>query len=653
MQLEEYLEVLGSKVPKSSVDKTRVLVEDFVSNTLEEYDFNSHVRQLLLGHVQSGKTSQMMAILAATNDFDTDAFKIFLVVTTDNVSLQSQTFKRFFTDLSDFTVLDERDQDKFRLNFTDRVKPKACIIVLKKNGSVLKSWADEFASVQSKIQGNPVFILDDEADASSLDTRINDDSVESSTINDSLRRILSYFSASIYLQVTATPQAILLQCSSNDSALRPSRAYSFAPGEGYLGGDFFYSSPPAYTHKTVGDEEGDQIHETQRPTSSYLESIVTFIIVSAYQELLSIGPRRASTNHVCNFLVHPGLETNRHDSFKNAAEHGYKNIVENISKYYPLFETVWRDLQQHKPEILPLDRIIKFVESDEYNVSFRKLNMSTPEGDRDYSTGNNIIIGGNSLGRGVTFPALQVVYYTRHAKTAQVDTIWQHCRMFGYDRDRDLMRVFMPIAMYRRFSEVNESTEALFECIRQNPGLKDIVFATPVGTRATRNAVVDRDATRMFPGGRDIFPRNPVESDPEKIDIYLKKLGLNDGENLCDIDDIVELLNSFEDSGENYFSIFDYASTLASWAAHSKSGTRMAVNIRRDRNVAKGTGSLLSPTDRALSQSVEDMPVLTLYRLTGKSRSLNPENQWTKATPFWVPNIRMPKGRAYYLTPVK
>lgn len=61
------------------------------------------------------------------------------------------------------------------------------------------------------------------------------------------------------------------------------------------------------------------------------------------------------------------------------------------------------------------------------------MNGKTDIDSEQYETGCNFVIGGNTLGRGVTFPGLQTIYYTRTSKNPQADTMWQHSRMFGYD----------------------------------------------------------------------------------------------------------------------------------------------------------------------------------------------------------------------------
>jgi hypothetical protein len=89
----------------------------------------------------------------------------------------------------------------------------------------------------------------------------------------------------------------------------------------------------------------------------------------------------------------------------------------------------------------------------EQKINIIVLNSTSPM-DADYNRGFNIIAGGNSLGRGITLPKLQTVYYCRKSKTPQADTFWQHSCMFGYDRDAGLMRIYIPPTLHRLFTEL-------------------------------------------------------------------------------------------------------------------------------------------------------------------------------------------------------
>ena len=62
--------------------------------------------------------------------------------------------------------------------------------------------------------------------------------------------------------------------------------------------------------------------------------------------------------------------------------------------------------------------------------------------------------------------------------------------------------------------------------------------------------------------------------------------------------------------------------------------------VRRNRDVAKGTGALLSPNDWSLGASVTDKVVLTMYKMTGTKG-------WG-GRQLWVPNIKLPNDVVYY-----
>lgn len=228
----QYLKTYLNKI----IERGNVKLAESVSKTAEEvgeqhireFSFTSHEIGLLFGNVQSGKTGQMFGIMCKAADL---GFPAFVLLTTDNVVLQQQTLDRVKADLDGFCICGENDA---RL-FMDNSLLKPVIIVLKKNARILKLWANIFAST-GFMKGNPLFIVDDEADAASLNTLVN--RKKQSSINRYLDAIKNGASSSLYLQVTGTPQAILLQTIA--SGWHPLFTYYFKPGDGYLGGDFFF-----------------------------------------------------------------------------------------------------------------------------------------------------------------------------------------------------------------------------------------------------------------------------------------------------------------------------------------------------------------------------------------------------------------------------
>jgi late competence protein required for DNA uptake (superfamily II DNA/RNA helicase) len=112
-----------------------------------------------------------------------------------------------------------------------------------------------------------------------------------------------------------------------------------------------------------------------------------------------------------------------------------QGIVDSEDELKDSLATEWKNLYTTKPEIQPLDKIYDCIKDMLFHSEIKIYILNSKSNATiDVETGYNIVVGGNILGRGVTFPNLQTVFYSRTAKTPQADTYWQHCRMFGYDR---------------------------------------------------------------------------------------------------------------------------------------------------------------------------------------------------------------------------
>ena len=228
--LKNYLKTITDRGNPQLAESIAKTAEDVGNKHIKNFSFSSHEIGLLFGNVQSGKTGQMFGIMCKAADL---GFPAFVLLTTDNVVLQEQTLERVRADLQGFCICGENDSGLFIQN--SLMEP--VIIVLKKNYRVLRLWANVFAST-GFMKGNPLFIIDDEADAASPNTLVNQG--RQSTINRYLDSIKNGASSSIYLQVTGTPQALLLQ--SMATGWHPYFTYYFEPGKAYLGGDFLKAS---------------------------------------------------------------------------------------------------------------------------------------------------------------------------------------------------------------------------------------------------------------------------------------------------------------------------------------------------------------------------------------------------------------------------
>lgn len=616
--LNQYVETIKQSGNNDLADSILITARTISSRYIETFDFMHHVTSLLVGNIQSGKTAQMFGVMCAAADC---GFGNFILLTTDSILLQRQTLERVHKDLLGFCICDETDDDRFYQN-EGRLP---VIIVLKKNVRVLKSWKSILAKANF-VKGNPIFIVDDEADAASLNTKINIRAI--SSINKTLREIINTTNCSIYLQVTGTPQANLLQ--SAIDGWKPYFIHYFEPGRRYIGGNYFFCGTNPYTVLTTENEAEDVIEDDENPENCLFKALIIHIITSA--QIFSCG------GTVCNFLIHPSSKISQHEIF--AEKIGcYMNDVSSMinKKDFSIFDDAYDNLKLTKPDLLPKETLYSKAE-ELLSMERRSIivinSNSNLEASQDFKTGMNIIVGGNSLGRGLTFPQLQTIYYCRVSKNPQADTMWQHARMFGYDRDLSLMRIFMPPHLYKLFCEINATNNSIINQIKSQTNKIQIHY--PKGLNPTRKNVLNKKKISTFAGGVNYFPYYPQE-DIDELDKLLEKFTSAD---------IYSVALQFI-----YQILIRIRSDMSDWngkaycnfiKAMSQSNPREQgiLIVRRNRNIAKGTGTLLSPTDRIIGDKIKDKVVLTMYKLTG-------QKGWD-GKEIWIPNIKFPDDIVFY-----
>lgn len=607
--LETYLQTIIERGNKQLAESIQRTVEGIAPKYLEEFSFCEHEVGLLFGNVQSGKTGQMFGIISAAADI---GFPVFLILTTDNVVLQKQTLERVREDLKGFCICDEYDSELF----TDNCLMKPAIVVLKKNVNTLKQWSNILAAT-GFMKGNPLFVVDDEADAASLNTLINKN--KKSSINRYLDEIKNRSSCSIYLQVTGTPQALLLQ--SMSSGWHPYFTYYFRPGNGYLGGDFFF--PQAGKPKSV-----TFIDEMENPLR---EVLLHHLMVSALK--LIDGQK------VCNCLIHPSVRKAVHSRYKEEIVDKLTVCTQNIEtpEFFDKLHGVYNDLNPVKGNKQSFEDCYNLIKRMllQKEIKVLLMNGDSNISSEEYVTGSNIIIGGNTLGRGVTFSGLQTIYYTRTAKKPQADTMWQHSRMFGYDRDPGMMQVFIDEKLYKLFADINATNNSIISQVER--GIKDVKIYYPAGLNPTRKNVLDNDKVAVITGGTNYYPLNP---DNDTIDKISQRLEAFDEKTSCyqvSLRLVKEILMHVISDYD--FKVGSFVAILNTFLAESPSGQGILI-VRRNRNVAKGTGALLSPNDWQLGASITDKVVLTMYQMTG-------DKGWG-GRKIWVPNIKLPNNMIYY-----
>lgn len=605
--LKTYLKKISDRGNVKLAESIEKTAEDVGGRYIKTFSFSSHEIGLLFGNVQSGKTGQMFGIMCKAADL---GFPAFVLLTTDNVVLQQQTLNRVKEDLDGFCICGETDAALFTEN--SLIQP--AVIVLKKNVRVLKLWANILNST-GFMRGNPLFVIDDEADAASLNTLVNRD--RQSSVNKYLDIIKNGASSSLYLQVTGTPQAIFLQTTA--SGWHPYFTYYFQPGDAYLGGDFFFPAAGKPSCISYLDMMKEPAHEV----------VLRHIAVSA--QILASG------GNVSNCLFHPSVRVAAHKKFEEEIRKELAWCSDHLNEE---FRT---ELEKHFADLAPSKS-----EKQEFSTVYEKAKMLLAGGIKvlimngkndiesaEYESGCSFVVGGNTLGRGVTFPGLQTIYYTRTSKKPQADTMWQHSRMFGYDRDPGMMMVYIDENLYKLFSDINATNNSIISQVER--GIDNVKIYYPEGINPTRKNVLDNDHVEVISGGTNYYPSYPDNDSIEALSKMLETFSDSEPYYQVSLRLVKEVLSHIIPGSD--FKLRAFQSVLDAVLAEHPAGQGILI-VRRNRNVAQGTGALLSPNDWKLGGSFTDKVVLTMYQVTGTKG-------WG-GKQMWVPNIKLPDNIMFY-----
>ena len=280
-----------------------------------------------------------------------------------------------------------------------------------------------------------------------------------------------------------------------------------------------------------------------------------------------------------------------------------------------------------------MDKVTELLTNNEFKVLI--MNGKTDVESSEYASGCNFVIGGNTLGRGVTFPGLQTIYYTRTAKKPQADTMWQHSRMFGYDRDPGMMMVYIDERLYKLFADINATNNAIISQVEQ--GFDDVKIYYPEGLNPTRKNVLDTDHVTAISGGTNYYPFNPDNNTIDEITNLLAPFNDDEPYYQVSLRVMKEVLSHVVTDHD--FKLPSFLSIIDTMLSENPTMQGILI-VRRNRDVAQGTGALLSPNDWQLGASFPRKVVLTMYQVTG--------NKGWGGKQLWIPNIKLPDGAVYY-----
>ncbi len=437
-------------------------------------------RGLVVGHVQSGKTANMTAVMAKALDAGYNTV-IVLAGLTNKLRFQTQT--RLYTDL----VRRLRALDRWQVLTSNSIDgdfrapaeggflshhDKAQLAVVKKNVSPLgqlKIAVEE--TVPLALSRLRILVIDDECDQASVNSAQGE--LEMTAINQRIRDLLSNLPAVSYIGYTATPFAnVLINPYGADEQdlddLYPRDFITALPRPAtYFGAEQLFGREPSSADDEQPEEEGlDMIRDippedqnqlqpsSRRAVDGFHPAMVDSLEVAISYFLCCCAVRRArgdEQEHM-TMLVHTSVYVIMHERLA-ALINGWKDknrstLLDATSELSRRIEDFWSSEQQ-----------VAFREITEARtVDFNEVRLRLPEvldaievavengssEDRiDYSDQPRtyIVVGGSILARGLTLEGLMVSYFLR--SSSQYDTLLQMGRWFGYRHGyEDLPRIW-------------------------------------------------------------------------------------------------------------------------------------------------------------------------------------------------------------------
>lgn len=448
------------------------------------------VQGLVIGFVQSGKTSSYTAVAAKAADA---GYRLIIVLAGLHNALRQQTQVRLERDLVEPVVNNGQTPEWMWQPLTDShgdftappggnsasylgAQNHRLLLVVKKNPKRLESLLEWLRSCPEQVrEGCPTLVLDDEADQASVNSaRMNRIATR---INRQLRELVRTMPTVSYVGYTATPYANVLIDPSADDLYPRDFIYSLPRPDGYQGPEVLFGRE-SVADDDVPDDGYDMIREVPEEEAAQIvysgprDGRGAFIpqVTPAFEDalrwfLIATAVRRArGQDGHSSMLVHTAPFVAEHFAMQRRLEQWARELRSGAGP-----DAAWRDLWEresaahtpttHAPEVdwanvaehLPaaIDAVRVVVDN---GASDDRLDYTAEE------AAVVIAVGGATLSRGLTLEGLVSSFFLRGART--YDALMQMGRWFGYRPGyEDLPRMWMEgstIDAFRFISTVEE-----------------------------------------------------------------------------------------------------------------------------------------------------------------------------------------------------
>ena len=492
---------------------------------------------LALGYVQSGKTTSITALIAAAHD---SGYKIIIGLVAVNDILLEQNSDRILQRLGIlkdgrkvwYTSVQNAEfasEDQLIRNL--EVRERTILIMVLKNTPQINKISKFLEQID--LSKYKALVVDDEVDQVGLNNKI-----KKGTQSDTYKSILALrkkLHGHLYVGYTATPYANLLL--TPDDSLAPDFVEILIPGEGYTGGQKFFVEQGDSTFRNIGAETLKVVPAKVPPNLE--RALATYLVGSAMMFCNEIPESCEFTS----MLINPHQENIVQEGYKTLIRNhlqGWKNTfqdVTSISQLPKIFDDSYKDLLStgvNKPvEKNFIDQLkINFSDCDIW-----LLNQTTSKNIKKVRWKEarlHILIGANKLDRGFTVEGLTVTYMSRK-ESAQIDTMQQRSRAYGYRPFMKYCRVFTTNGTRKVLTETvtteEDLREQLYTWIQSGRNFKD--WSKEIGliigskSKATRDSVVKELITRNLGGWHYLLKSNTDDQTLNYNETLIQKIGLD------------------------------------------------------------------------------------------------------------------------------
>lgn len=461
-------------------------------------------RGLVVGHIQSGKTANMAALIARAAD---QGYRLCIILGGLWNDLRSQTQRRMDQEITGHSNLGAIDgpfvtvvdptaapwsrltnaglQGDFNPGTHNDLNPQTPkLAVIKKHVTVLRRFTEFLRRANVRLEDLPALIIDDEADQASINTNygktVDGEEIDPSKTNARIRELLAVLPKSAYVAFTATPYANVLIDADVEEDLYPRDFIATLPEpRNYFGPRQLFGigmSPSDLSIEEAAQPELDIIRHIPEEQMTDLEQLgpgdecPQILSDALLAFLLSSSARlaRGQDDRHFTMFVHPSQRTDDHAAFRDVIESEMATfgVQAGRPKNFPEFtkraKKMWDDdfvpviaSYGDDPQPAPeFGTIWKFAKTVTDAIEFKTLNYNSAD-ELDYTlpAKRYIVIGGNRLSRGLTLEGLSVSFFTRNATT--YDTLLQMGRWFGFRPGyADLTAIYVEKTMANQFADL-------------------------------------------------------------------------------------------------------------------------------------------------------------------------------------------------------